>query len=63
MRAILQGHFKQTTRLWALATLAAIALSTGIRPVLADKSINTGYFGGVAIMGYDQWPISQTTRL
>ena len=36
---------------WQL--LAAIAVSTGIRPVLADESINTGYFGGVAIMGYD----------
>jgi YHS domain-containing protein len=53
MRAILQRHFRQTTRLWALAALATIAVSTGIRPVLADESINTGYFGGVAIMGYD----------
>jgi hypothetical protein len=53
MRATLHGHFKQTARLWALAALAAIAVSTGIKPVLADESINTGYFGGVAIMGYD----------
>jgi hypothetical protein len=53
MRAIVRGLFKQTARPWALAALAAIAVSTGIKPVLADESINTGYFGGVAIMGYD----------
>jgi YHS domain-containing protein len=53
MRTILHGYFRQTTRLWALAAFGAIAVSTGIRPVLADESINTGYFGGVAIMGYD----------
>ena len=53
MRAILQGHFKRTARLWGLTALAAIGLSAETRPVLADELINTGYFGGVAIMGYD----------
>jgi YHS domain-containing protein len=43
----------QTARLWGLAALTVIALSTGAGPVLADDSVNTGYFGGVAIMGYD----------
>ena len=53
MRALLQRHFKRTTRLWGLTALAAIGLSVETRPALADESINTGYFGGVAIMGYD----------
>ena len=53
MRALLQGHFKRTTSLWGLAALAAIGLSIETGPVFADESINTGYFGGVAIMGYD----------
>jgi YHS domain-containing protein len=60
MRAILQGHSKQTTRLWGLTGLVAIALSTETRPVLADESVNTGYFGGVAIMGYD--PVAYFTE-
>ena len=46
-------HFKQTTRVWALATLSIIAVSCQAVPVLADELVNTGYFGGVAIMGYD----------
>jgi YHS domain-containing protein len=32
-------------------TLGATALA--VVPALADDSVNTGYFGGVAIMGYD----------
>jgi YHS domain-containing protein len=36
-----------------LATVVAVALPSGARPALADDTINTGYFGGVAIMGYD----------
>ncbi|OWW02408.1 hypothetical protein ATY81_21895 [Rhizobium sp. R72] len=31
----------------------ATALAVGASPVVADDSVNTGYFGGVAIMGYD----------
>lgn len=43
----------QTTRLWSLAALAVVVLFTGAGPVAAGSSVNTGYFGGVAIMGYD----------
>jgi YHS domain-containing protein len=53
MRAVPREHFKQTTRIWGLAALAAVAAFSETRPVLADESVNTGYFGGVAIMGYD----------
>ncbi len=53
MSNILQGRGGRMARLWGLAVLAAIAVSTETRPVLADESVNTGYFGGVAIMGYD----------
>ena len=34
------------------ATLVA-ALTAGYAPALADNTVNTGYFGGVAILGYD----------
>ena len=30
-------HFKQTTRVWALATLSIIVVSSQARPVLADE--------------------------
>jgi YHS domain-containing protein len=53
MRIILQGHVKRTARLWGLAVFAAVAVTTETGSVLADESVNTGYFGGVAIMGYD----------
>jgi YHS domain-containing protein len=43
----------RTARLWGLAILAIVAASAGAAPALADESVNTGYFGGVAIMGYD----------
>jgi YHS domain-containing protein len=46
----MKHHGRQTARLWSLA-LAVTALSAG--SALADDSVNTGYFGGVAIMGYD----------
>src|SRR4029079_12550798 len=36
----------------APAVFAAIAIG-GAVSALADDSVNTGYFGGVAIMGYD----------
>lgn len=31
----------------------AVAAAAGGSPAFADDSVNTGYFGGVAIMGYD----------
>ena len=48
-----QERAGRMARLWGLAVLAAIAVSAETRPALADESVNTGYFGGVAIMGYD----------
>ena len=53
MRTTLQERAKRMARLSGLAMLAAIAASIETRPALADESVNTGYFGGVAIMGYD----------
>ena len=49
----IKGHDWQTARPLSLAALAVIALSVQVGPALADTSVNTGYFGGVAIMGYD----------
>jgi YHS domain-containing protein len=49
----MKGQGKHSARLLGLAMLAIISISAETRPVLADGSVNTGYFGGVAIMGYD----------
>ena len=38
----------------------AAALVLGGAPALADNTVNTGYFGGVAIMGYD--PVAYFTE-
>jgi YHS domain-containing protein len=46
-------HSKRAVRLWSLAALTVVSLSAGAGAVLADDSVNTGYFGGVAIKGYD----------
>lgn len=40
--------------------ILAIAANVGGPPAFADDSVNTGYFGGVAIMGYD--PVAYFTR-
>src|SRR6202167_3552034 len=53
MRSILRRHVKLMAPISGLAALVAVALSVGLAPVVADESVNTGYFGGVAIMGYD----------
>jgi hypothetical protein len=37
----------------ATAMVLGLAAITAGAPALADDSVNTGYFGGVAIMGYD----------
>jgi hypothetical protein len=42
----------------AAVSLAAVLLATG--PAHAGGSVNTGYFGGVAIMGYD--PVAYFTE-
>lgn len=44
---------KPLARVLVFATLTGIALAAGVTPVLADETVNTGYFGGVAIKGYD----------
>jgi len=56
----MKGRDRQTPRLWSLAALVVIALSTEAGPAVADASVNTGYFGGVAIMGYD--PVAYFTE-
>jgi YHS domain-containing protein len=50
MRIIPRRHIE---RIAAAAALAALAISAASTAALADESVNTGYFGGVAIMGYD----------
>ncbi len=37
----------------ASAAVCALSLLAGAGSAFADDSVNTGYFGGVAIMGYD----------
>src|SRR5918995_185584 len=37
----------------ASAVVCALTLMAGAGSAFADDSVNTGYFGGVAIMGYD----------
>ncbi len=56
----MKSRNRRTTRLWSLAAVAVIALAAEAGPVLADDSVNTGYFGGVAIMGYD--PVAYFTE-
>ena len=36
-----------------VAFVLALSAPVGASPAIADDSVNTGYFGGVAIMGYD----------
>ena len=53
MRISLKARGKRMAPISGLAVLVAVALSVGPTPAVADESVNTGYFGGVAIMGYD----------
>ena len=46
-------------RRFPMIVLAAAAI-VGVPPAFADDSVNTGYFGGVAIMGYD--PVAYFTE-
>ena len=59
MRMTLQKLGKPTARLSVLFMATAACVSVGTVGVLADGSVDTGYFGGVAIMGYD--PVSYFT--
>jgi YHS domain-containing protein len=49
-------HSRSGTK-WIARFLATVGLAAasafGGSPAVADDSVNTGYFGGVAIMGYD----------
>src|SRR6185369_14099283 len=59
MYPAIMSRFLHPTRIVLLAgTLGATAMAAG--PALADDSVNTGYFGGVAIMGYD--PVAYFTE-
>lgn len=51
---------KPAARALALAALTGMALAVGVVPVFADGTVNTGYFGGVAIKGYD--PVAYFTE-
>ena len=42
------------------ASAIAVALVLGCAPALAGNTVNTGYFGGVAILGYD--PVAYFTE-
>jgi YHS domain-containing protein len=53
MRNNLRGRVARTTRGLGFAALGMLAAASAATPVFADESVNTGYFGGVAIMGYD----------
>jgi hypothetical protein len=55
-----EERVKQMARLCGLAVLAIVAASAGAASAMADDTINTGYFGGVAIMGYD--PVAYFTE-
>ena len=49
-----------TIRKYIVAPTFSIALMVGCVPALAADPVNTGYFGGVAIMGYD--PVAYFTE-
>ena len=44
---------KCRARVLAVAVVTGTAFAAGVTPVLADGSVNTGYFDGIAIKGYD----------
>src|ERR1700712_3437124 len=53
MRNNIRGRVARKGRGWAFAVVAMVAGASAAAPSFADESVNTGYFGGVAIMGYD----------
>jgi len=53
MRTSRKTSAKGLVRLGDLTILAVVAIVAGAGPACAGGSVNTGYFGGVAIMGYD----------
>ena len=53
MSEAIQEYGVTPTRRSAFGATFAIALMVSCVPALATDPVNTGYFGGVAIMGYD----------
>ena len=51
---------KPVIRVLAFAALTGMALAADVMPAFANASVNTGYFGGVAIKGYD--PVAYFTE-
>ena len=49
----MSDHQRKCALRIAMAVGAAAILVSFVRPVLADDIVNTGYFGNVAIKGYD----------
>lgn len=60
MYGAIQKYDVTPTRGSALGATFAIALMVSCVPALAADQVNTGYFGGVAIMGYD--PVAYFTE-
>jgi hypothetical protein len=52
--------FERPIRGLVFGATVSIALAVTDAPVLAGEPVNTGYFGGVAIMGYD--PVAYFTE-
>ncbi|MGF6177331.1 YHS domain-containing (seleno)protein [Ensifer sp. 4252] len=52
MDAVTRSGERRISRSAAVFALAMATVAAG-SPAFADDSVNTGYFGGVAIMGYD----------
>jgi len=44
---------KTMRKVYLLAAIISASVLPGASAALADDTVNTGYFGGVAIMGYD----------
>jgi YHS domain-containing protein len=51
---------QSVTRVLAFVAMGGVFLAGGAAPVLADATVNTGYFDGVAIKGYD--PVAYFTE-
>ena len=60
MYGAIQKYGVTPTRGSAFGATFSIALMVSCVPALATDSVNTGYFGGVAIMGYD--PVAYFTE-
>ena len=44
---------RHVARILAFTAVTGMALAAGVLPVFADSTVNTGYFEGIAIKGYD----------